>query len=177
MASAAGELESGMKSRNLSSENSLIGIVARIPHMKRIWEILFFAFFIFCMFLFKPRQDLVFAAIDESQYIRLFEEDNDFVLGFDENKIFTGTYSVSKDTVFLKYRETAENDPFPPGRLYINKSESSIESADGKSFSAEIYMDIRHRAFAGQSAEEWELINPLGLRRTNLSEVKQGKSP
>jgi len=40
--------------------------------MKSIGKILFFVFFILCMFLLKPRQDVVFEAIDMSQYIYEF---------------------------------------------------------------------------------------------------------
>ncbi len=53
--------------------------------MKSIGKILLFVFFILCMFLLKPRQDVVFEAVDISQYIRLFEEDRDFVLCIGEN--------------------------------------------------------------------------------------------
>jgi hypothetical protein len=137
--------------------------------MKRIWNLLFFAFFIFCMFLFKPRQDLVLAAIDESQYIRLFEEGKDFVICVEENKIFTGTYSFSRDTVFLDYKEPTAYNEMPPGKLYINNSAKKIKSIDGKSFSAEIYMDIRDKSSWNPSLEEWNLANHLRVTRANLS--------
>lgn len=131
--------------------------------MKNIWKILFFAYFIFCLFLFKPRQDIVFAAIDESQYIRLFEEDRDFELSVEENSTFTGTYIILNDTVFLRYREhmefsTLNRNSRPkaynqilPVKLYINKSASNIKSTDGKSFSAEIYIDMRQKYDDGTS--------------------------
>ena len=117
-----------------------------------------FVFFILCMFLLKPRQDVVFEAIDMSQYIRLFEEDRDFVLCFDANSTYTGTYTLVSDTVYLTYREMAEGaiSPagiFPAGRdiarpekLYIDEGASLIASMDGASFSAEISMDLRHKA-------------------------------
>ena len=129
--------------------------------MKTIIKTLVFAFFLLCLFLFKPRQDIVFAAIDKSQYIWLFEEDRDFELCVEENKTFTGTYTISKDTVFLLYREHLEystnnrNSKRPdsskilPEKLYINESASNIRSTDGKSFSAEIYKDMRHKLYNG----------------------------
>ena len=129
--------------------------------MKNILKTLAFAFFLLCLFLFKPRQDIVFAAIDKSQYIRLFEEDRDFELCVEENKTFTGTYTISKDTVFLLYREHLEystnnrNSRRPessrilPEKLYINDHASNIRSTDGKSFSAEIYKDMRHKLYDG----------------------------
>lgn len=137
--------------------------------MKNIWEILFFAFFLFCMFLFKPRQDLVFAAIDESQYIRLFEEGNDFVICVDENKVYTGTYSISMDTVFLIYTQPVTNNLLPPGKLYINKSAAKIKSTDGSFFSAEIYKDIRDIAVSDPSPGKWSLVDHLSAKREKLS--------
>ena len=126
--------------------------------MKSIGKILLFVFFILCMFLLKPRQDVVFEAIDMSQYIRLFEEDRDFVLCIDENNTFTGTYTLLADTVFLSYREQAESSMAPKGlrrsaqhtlplKLYIDESASMIESMDGQLFSAEIHMDMREKQF------------------------------
>jgi len=147
--------------------------------MKKIWEILFFAFFIFCMFLFKPRQDLVFAAIDESQYIRLFEEGSDFVICVDENKVFTGTYTISMDTVLLVYRQPAIHNRLPPRKLYINKSAAKIRSTEGNTFSAEIYMDIRDKTVSDQSAGRWDLVNRLAAKREklSLSEAGTGSRP
>ncbi len=125
--------------------------------MKRIWNILFLTFFIVCMFLFKPRQDVVFTAIDKTQYITLFEEGQDFEICVDEYNIFTGTYATSMDTVFLLYREHPEAstmnlstsqpayDKILPRKLYINKSASNIKSTDDLSFSAEIHIDIREK--------------------------------
>ena len=137
--------------------------------MKSIWKILLFAFFILCLFLLKPRQDIVFAAIDVSQYIKLFEEGNDFVLCMDENNTFTGTYTISMDTVFLLYREHMEfstvnrNTRRPeynknlPTKLYIDESASNIKSSDGKSFSAEIYIDKRQKLYNSPSYSTSEL--------------------
>ena len=129
--------------------------------MIKIWKILFYTFFVLCLFLFKPRQDIVFGAIDESQYIRLFEEGKDFVLCVDENNTFTGTYTISTDTVFLLYQEhmrlstmnrnirPSDYNKILPEKLYINKSASNITSTDGKSFSAEIYIDLRQKSHDG----------------------------
>lgn len=123
--------------------------------MKSIGKILLFVFFILCMFLLKPRQDVVFEAIDMSQYIRLFEEDRDFVLCIDENNTFTGTYTLEADTVYLSYREQAESAMIPrsingsdyhkslPNRLHIDEDASKIESSDGQLFTAEISLDLR----------------------------------
>jgi len=126
--------------------------------MKRVWEILIFALIVASLFLFKPRQDMVFAAIDGSQYIRLFEEGRDFVLCVDENNIFTGTYTLSEDTVSLLYLDHVDlstnrrNTPGPefnwilPTILIINQSASTIQSGDGASFSARIYADMRNKS-------------------------------
>ncbi len=123
--------------------------------MKKVWNILFFAFFVSCMFLLKPRQDIVFAAINESQFIRLFEEGKDFQLCIKENTTYTGTYTLSNDTLTLFYEEQIDSnknhstppltDEFKalPVKLYIDKSTSEIISADGISFAAEVYIDLR----------------------------------
>ena len=132
--------------------------------MKRIWNILFLTLFILCMFLFKPRQDVVFTAIDKTQYIKLFEEGQDFEICVGEYTIFTGTYSTSMDTVFLLYREHPKASTMNlgtrqpaynktlPGKLYINKSASNIKSTDDLSFSAEIHIDIRENSHKGLKA-------------------------
>ena len=127
--------------------------------MKSIWKILFFAFYISCLFLLKPRQDIVISAIDMSQYIKLYEEDKDFVLCLDANNTLTGTYTISMDTVYLSYRELFEssvaygntsrseyNKTFP-SKLYIDASTSNITSSDGISFSAEIQIDQRQKPY------------------------------
>ena len=155
--------------RNLLSKKCLISLVIERIKMKSIRNILIFAFFVLCLFLLKPRQDIVFTAIDISQYIKLFEEDNDFLLCMDENNTFTGTYTISADTVFLLYREYMEyaalnrNTRRPeynkslPTKLYIDESASNIKSIDGQSFSAEIYIDMRHRPYSGTSSSTREL--------------------
>ena len=129
-----------------------------------------FVFFILCMFLLKPRQDVVFEAIDMSQYIRLFEEDRDFVLCIDENSTFTGTYTLKADTVFLSYSEMAKSSLAVrnpkrsdihsnlPGRLYIDEDASIIESSDGQLFTAEISVDLR------EAPKEETAYNPSELR-------------
>lgn len=116
--------------------------------MKKIWNTLLFAFFIFCLFLFKPRQDTVFAAINETQHIRLYEEGNDFEFSVEDNSIYTGTYWISKDTVFLSYRDHRDlSTNILPKKLFINTSASNIQSAEGYSFSAEIYLDARQQSY------------------------------
>jgi hypothetical protein len=110
------------------------------------------------MLLLKPRQDVVFEAIDTSQYIRLFEENRDFILGIDANSIYTGTYTIDADTVYLSYREQLESSlsaiskrsissqDILPEKLYIDESSSLIASHGDQLFSAEISLDIRHKA-------------------------------
>jgi len=132
---------------------------------------LLFVFFIFSMFMLKPRQDVVFEAIDMSQYIRLFEEDRDFILCLDENSIFTGTYALRADTVFLSYPEQLESTLAPtsmqindlakklPASLYIDESASTIASNDGELFSAEISLDLREKP------HEATAYSPTELRR------------
>ena len=122
--------------------------------MKRIWNILFFAYFISCLVLFRPRQDVVFTAIEKAQYIKLFETGQDFELCVEENNIFTGTYALSKDTVFLMYRNTRQA-PYTrslPKKLIINKRAYNIKSTDDLSFSAEIHMDMRQKLHESQNA-------------------------
>ena len=130
-----------------------------------------FAFFVFSMFMLKPRQDVVFEAIDMSQYIRLFEEDRDFVLCLDENSTFTGTYAIQADTVYLSYGERVESTWVPqgipeaasgmalPARLYIDESASTIASNDGQLFSAEILLDLREKPYEATAHSPIELRN------------------
>jgi hypothetical protein len=137
--------------------------------MKSIGKILLFVFFILCMFMLKPRQDVVFEAIDMSQYIRLFEEDRDFILCLDEDNTFTGTYAILLDTVYLSYREQLESSVAPqnfrqsafdlalPQKLYIDESASKIESTDGQLFSAEISLDMREKPYEAAAYSPSEL--------------------
>jgi hypothetical protein len=116
--------------------------------MKKIWNTLFFAFFILCLFLFKPREDMVFAAINKSQSIQLFEKDKDFVLFIEDDNIYTGTYLISMDTVFLSYRDHIDlSTNILPSKLFINMDASNIKSTEGYSFSAEIYLDTRQKSY------------------------------
>jgi hypothetical protein len=124
--------------------------------MKKVWNLFLFAFFVMCMFLFKPRQDVVFSAMSKSQYIRLYEKGMDFELSMEENT-FTGTYTILRDTVYLSYREQPiqaaaslynkqpEFRKILPRKLHINEGASIIRAADGKSFSARIYQDTRRK--------------------------------
>lgn len=126
--------------------------------MKKVWNLLLFAFFIFCLFLFKPREDVVFAAINESECIRLFETGNDFEFCVENSIRYRGTYTIRKDTVFLFYHDrinlaTNMQDTLRPNfkntlpnRLFINESTSTITAATGLSFSAEVYLDMRHES-------------------------------
>lgn len=130
--------------------------------MKRTWNILLFAFFTFCLFLFKPRQDVVFTAINETQYIRLFEEGQDFEICLEEDKFFTGTYMLSEDTVFLMYREHPDYAALKPAtsppahlgslprKLFITRDRSEIRSMDEHTFSAMIHQDLRQVPGTGQ---------------------------
>lgn len=125
--------------------------------MKKAWNIVFFIFFTLCLFLFKPRQDVIFTAVDRTQYIRLFETGQDFELCLEEDHVFTGTYVLSKDTVFLNYRKRPESSARKwinggpahsislPKKLYINNPDSHITSTDQLSFSAVIHTDMRKK--------------------------------
>jgi len=143
--------------------------------MKTIWKALLAVCFLFFLFLFKPRQDVILAAVDKSQYIKLYDQGNEFVICIDENNFFTGTYAVSSDTVFLFYLEHLEystmnlNTSQPqlgnqlPKKLFINADDSHITSADGSLFSAAIYEDLRDRTFENRSA----IIQGLNSRKSN----------
>jgi len=116
--------------------------------MRKIWNVLFFTFFMSCLFLFKPRQDIVFAAINERHHISLFEKGKDFKLCLEHNNTFTGTYLISIDTVFLTYRRhMGPSATILPKKLFINKSASNIKASDGNLFSAEIYLDLRQKSY------------------------------
>lgn len=129
--------------------------------MKYVRNFLLFAFFLLCLFLFRPRQDVVFAAISETQYIRLFEKGMDFELGIADNHPFTGTYTILRDTVYLSYREqpiqaasisgAGQKDirRSLPRKLYIDANTSNIQASDGKAFSAKIYLDVRQKQYMG----------------------------
>lgn len=105
---------------------------------------------------------MVFTAVDKTTYIRLFEKGQDFELCLEEDNIFTGTYALSKDTVFLMYRENLEqvsqqwNAREPeltmplPKKLHINMDASRIKSTDDLSFSAAIHMDMREKLLKSQ---------------------------
>jgi len=115
--------------------------------MKKFWNTLLFTFLVLCLFLFKPRQDIVFAAIDETQHIRLFEEGKDFELCIEDDNTYTGTYLISIDTVFLSYRQGNSTAQILPKKLFINNSALRINSPDGESFSAAIYLDMRQKSY------------------------------
>lgn len=139
--------------------------------MKNLGNIALFTFFIMCMFLLKPRQDVVFEAVDVSQYIKLFEKDRDFVLCLDENKLYTGTYFIRSDTVILSYAEQLQSAMIPgnpghnvqrsslPRKLYIDESASRIISNDGQLFSAEISRDLREKPLESTAYDPVERNN------------------
>ena len=138
---------------------NLINFVSEETPMKKVRNTLLFFFFISCLFLFKPRQDIIFAAISETQYIRLFEKGKDFLLCVEENITYTGTYSLSNDTITLYYEEFTEpgsNHPNTklteeikslPVKLFIDKAASEIKSADNISFTAQVYLDLRQEMY------------------------------
>jgi len=123
--------------------------------MKKVLYYLLLAGIVPLMFLFKPRQDIVFGAINESQCISLFEDGKEFEFRVRDNNLYTGTYTISKDTIFLLYQEhlevsrakltagQTENPMNLPAVLYISENTSQIKSSNGPLFSAEIYLDNR----------------------------------
>jgi len=142
--------------------------------MKKIWNSLIFAFFIFCLFLVRPRQDIVFGAVDRSQYIRLFENGRDFELCMEENQKFIGTYTINRDTVFLSYQEHLNRpasiqrlgDKYSrlrlPKKLHINEGASNIISSEGNLFSAQIYLDERQKSFQ-RTSEKVRILKNSGI--------------
>lgn len=116
-----------------------------------------YTFCILCIFLVKPRNDALLAAIDKEHYIKLYEKDNDFELSADGDNAFIGTYTMSMDTVFLVYNEkiglSSRNFTDIPLKyddrlttiLVIDKRASIIKSIDGTSFDATIYLDKREK--------------------------------
>ena len=123
--------------------------------MKKVLYYLLLVSIVPLMFLFKPRQDIVFGAINESQCIRLFEDGKEFEILERDNNLYTGTYTIWKDTVFLLYQEhlkvsrtklttgQTENLMNLPAVLYISTNTSQIKSSNASLFSAEIYLDKR----------------------------------
>lgn len=144
--------------------------------MKKIWNTLIFVFFIFCLFLLRPRQDIVFGAVDRSQYIRLFENGRDFELCMEENQKFTGTYTINKDTVFLSYQEHLnqpasiqrsgkEDSRFRlPKKLQISKGASNIISSEGNLFSAQIYLDERQHSLQ-RTPDKIRILKNSGINK------------
>jgi len=126
--------------------------------MKKVFYYLLLASIIPLLFLFKPRQDIVFGAINESQCIRLFEDGKEFELRVKDNNLYKGTYTISKDTVFLLYQEhleisrtklnaeQTEDHTNLPVVLCIFANTSQIKSSIDSLFSAEIYLDKRQES-------------------------------
>lgn len=150
--------------------------------MKKAWNFLFFVFVILCLFLLKPRQDIIFGAVSESQYIRLFEEGRDFQFSLEENNAYTGTYVISKDTITLFYKQmvdlsTNQRNPLLkedimalPTKLYIDKNTSEIRSTDKRRFSAEVYLDLRQGLYKS-SPDRPGLLNTA---QAKMSDLKTG---
>lgn len=150
--------------------------------MKKVWNFLFFVFVILCLFLLKPRQDIIFGAVSESQYIRLFEEGRDFQFSLEENNTYTGTYALSRDTITLFYKQMVDpstNQRTPllredimalPVKLYIDKNSSEIRSADKRIFSAEVYIDLRQGGYKSYP----ERPGILNTARAKISDLKTG---
>jgi hypothetical protein len=150
--------------------------------MKKVWNFLFFAFIVLCLLLLKPRQDVIFGAVSESQYIRLFEEGSDFQFSLEENNAYTGTYILSRDTITLFYEQWVDlstNQRHPllkedlkalPQKLYIDKYASEIRSADKRIFSAAVYIDLRQGLYKS-SADRPGILNTAPAK---ISDLKTG---
>lgn len=150
--------------------------------MKKVWNFLFFVFVILCLFLLKPRQDIIFGAVSESQFIRLFEEGREFRFSLEEKYAYTGTYVISRDTITLFYKQmvdlsTNQRNPLLkedimalPTKLYIDKNTSEIRSADKRRFSAEVYLDLRQDLY--KSAPDRPGI--LNTARAKISDFHTG---
>ena len=150
--------------------------------MKKVWNFLFFAFIVLCLLLLKPRQDIIFGAVSESQYIRLFEEGSDFQFSLEENNAYTGTYVLSRDTITLYYKElvdlsTNQRNPLLlddiktlPRKLYIDKNASEIRSADKRIFSAAVYIDLRQGLYKSYP----DRPGILNTAQPKISDLKTG---
>lgn len=122
--------------------------------------------------MFKPRQDIVFAAINETQHISLFEKGKDFKLCLEDDNTFTGTYLISMDTVFLSYRKHMRpSAKILPEKLFINKSASNIKASDGNLFSAEIYLDLRQKSYNAAT----NTIRKLKAQKEHIYAIKAQK--
>ena len=122
--------------------------------------------------MFKPRQDVVFAAINETQHISLFEKGKDFKLCLEDDNTFTGTYLISMDTVFLSYRKhLGPSAKILPEKLFINKSASNIKASDGNLFSAEIYLDLRQKSYNAAT----NTIRKLKAQKEHIYAIKAQK--
>jgi hypothetical protein len=150
--------------------------------MNKVWNFLFFVFVISCLFLLKPRQDIIFGAVSESQYIRLFEEGKEFRFSIEENKAYTGTYILSMDTITLHYEQKVDlsknhRDPLLkedimalPLKLYIDKDASEIRSADDRVFSAAVYIDLRQGLYKASP----DRPGILTATQAKISDLKTG---
>lgn len=171
-----------LASRNCFPSVYIFKLDSEEAPMKKVWNILFFVFVIFCLFLLKPRQDIILGAVSESQYIRLFEDGKDFQFSIEENNTYTGTYILSRDTITLFYEQivhlsTNQRNPLLkedimalPRKLYIHKNATEIKSADERLFSAEVYIDLRQGLY--KSFPDRPGI--LSTAQTKISDLKTG---
>jgi len=112
---------------------------------------------------------MVFAAINRSQSIQLFEKDKDFVLFIEDDNTYTGTYWISMDTVFLSYRDHMDpSTNILPRKLFINKGASNIKSTDNNLFFAEIYLDQRQKTYNAAT----NTVRKLKGQKAQLSGLK-----
>lgn len=171
-----------LRSRNFSFSLYVYILNPEEASMKKVWNLLFFVFVILCLFLLKPRQDVIFGAVSESQYIRLFEEGRDFQFSLEENSTYTGTYALSSDTITLYYKQKVDlstNQIIPllrediialPVKLYIDKNSSEIRSADKRIFTAEVYIDLRKDVYKSYA----DRPGILNTARAKISDLKTG---
>jgi hypothetical protein len=118
--------------------------------MERILKL----FFVFCLFIScVGREDIVFSASDELHLIFLYKESNEFELFYNGVNSAKGIYTLSVDTVFLKYnldedgisnsnsRIKKHANDILTRKLLIDKSSNKVKSIDCNSFCADIQID------------------------------------
>ena len=94
------------------------------------------------------RSDKIFSAFDESHYIILYEQDNEFELLYNGLNTATGTYKLVNDTIKLTYKEN-QFEEFDPNekltrKILIDKVSKRVKSLDNKmQFCANIDIDKR----------------------------------
>lgn len=107
------------------------------------------------IFSCKTRDDKVFAATSEFNYIQLYKGGNEFKLLYNGVNTAEGIYKLFGDTIFLTYNDdedgiTNSSNTKPKHanevltrKLLIDISSNTVRSLDGKSFRANIYLDRR----------------------------------